>query len=213
VIGAWVSKRVVRSPGRGKAGRRPSISTPRRSKCAAGGTLTLALGAAAEQWARKIASPPTLGKKLGIAPGQRVSVVGRADPAFEAELGRLGAELVSPRSKADLVFLRAEAPSDLAGLAALRRRIEPAGAIWVVRTKGKDASVKEAEVRQAARAAGLVDVKVAAVSDTLTADKLVVPIAEREPAAPVRANERRAGKAAAQREPAAAPKKKRRVSA
>jgi hypothetical protein len=175
----------------------------------ADGTMTLGLGAAAEQWARKIAAPPSRGKKLGIQPGQRVSWVGLSDPAFEAELTALGAELVSARSSADLVFLRADAAGDLAVLAGLRRRIEPDGAVWVVRTKGKGASLGEGDVRAAARAAGLVDVKVAAFSETLTADKFVIPVAERPrtakaPSAP--ATKRRAGKAA-KTKPVAASKK------
>jgi hypothetical protein len=131
----------------------------------AGGTLKLALGVAAEQWARKIAAPPSRSKKLGIAPGQRVGMVGVGDAAFEAEVTALGAELVSAPEKADLIFLWASAPADLARLAALRRRIAPDGAVWLVRLKGKAALVKEGEVRDAARAAGLVAVKVAAFSE------------------------------------------------
>jgi Protein of unknown function (DUF3052) len=144
------------------------------------GTLTLELGPQAEQWARKIATPPSRGKKLGVARGQRVGLLGLEDAAFEAEVLALGAELVSAGARADLLFLRAEDGSALANLAALRRRIEPDGAIWIVRRKGKAAPVKEGQVREAARGAGLVDVKVAAFSDLLTADKFVVPVAERQ---------------------------------
>jgi hypothetical protein len=143
------------------------------------GTLTLELGAAAELWARKIAAPPTRCKKLGIQPGVRVSRVGLVDAAFEAELVATGAELVGTRAKADVVLLQVDAPGDLAGLITAKTRINPDGAIWVIRTKGKAATVAEAEVRQAARAAGLVDVKVAAFSETLSADKLVIPAAHR----------------------------------
>jgi hypothetical protein len=180
------------------------------------GTLVLALGEAAELWARKIAAPPSRSQKLGIAPGQRVSVIGLDDAAFDAELRSAGVERVGPRSKVDLVFFHAEAQGDLSALAALRGRIAPDGGIWVVRTKGKAAPVKEAMVRSAAHAAGLVDVKVAAFSDTLTADKLVIPVAERPrpaSAAAVRAKKSRAGNPAAKPK-AALPgtKKARRVS-
>jgi hypothetical protein len=179
------------------------------------GPLTLALGAAAELWARKIAAPPTRGKKLGIEPGVRVSLVGLVDAAFEAELVALGAELVSPRAKADIVLLQVEAPSGLAGLALAKARIEPDGAIWVIRTKGKAATVAEAEVRDAARAAGLVDVKVAAFSATLSADKLVIPAAQRPAAAAprVRAKKGAAGKRAGKRKLPAGSKNKRRSTA
>ena len=48
------------------------------------------------------------------------------------------------------------------------------GAIWSIRPKGV-AEVSEAAVRAAALAAGLVDVKVARVSATHTAEKFVLP--------------------------------------
>ena len=48
-----------------------------------------------------------------------------------------------------------------------------------LRRKGAGAAVSEGDVRGAARAAGLTDVKVAAFSDERTADKFVVPVAAR----------------------------------
>jgi hypothetical protein len=184
----------------------------------ADGTLALGLGTDAELWARKISAPPTRGKKLGIKPGLRVSLVGSSDAAFEAELVADGAELVSTRAKADIVVLHVDAPGGLAGLAAAKARIEPGGAIWVVRTKGKAAKVSESEVRDAARSAGLVDVKVAAFSDTSSADKLVIPVAQRPDAPPARAKTAGAARALAgkhkpvARSKATAAKAKRRAS-
>jgi hypothetical protein len=143
------------------------------------GTLSLALGEASEKWARKISSPPTRAKKLGLAPGVRVSLVALEDAELERELAEAGARRVSSRAGADLVFLGVEAAADLERLPALRARIEPDGALWVVRPKGKAAAVKEADVRQRARQAGLVDVKVVAFSATHSADKFVIPARER----------------------------------
>jgi len=84
--------------------------------------------------------------------------------------------LGQPAPDTDLVFLAADSTAELAGLANLRTRIKPAGAIWVVHTKGKGAAFKDVDVFAAAKQAGLVDVKVAAFSTTHTAEKLVVPV-------------------------------------
>jgi hypothetical protein len=151
------------------------------------GRLTLVLGPAVAAWARKIQAPPSRLAKLGVRAEQRVSLLGLEDAAFRAELEAAGAQLVAARAKADSIFLAVKTPAELERLGGLRDRIEPDGAIWVVRAKGKAASVKENEVREAARAAGLVDVKVAAFSETHTADKLVIPVAARSAPADERA--------------------------
>lgn len=143
------------------------------------GTLVLALGEAASAWAAKIVSRPSRARKLGLAAGQRVCIIGVTDAALEAELLAAGADKVTDQAGADVVFYAVAAPRDLERLSALRSRIEPDGAIWVVRTKGKRATVKEADLMSAARAAGLVDIKVVAFSETQSADKLVIPVAER----------------------------------
>jgi len=143
------------------------------------GRLTLVLGAAVPAWARKVQAPPSRLTKLGVGADQRVSLIGLAEPLFRAELAAAGVRLRA-RGKADTIFFGVEAPAELERLSELRERIEPDGAVWVVRVKGKAASVKENEVREAARAAGLVDVKVAAFSATHTAEKLVVPVAARQ---------------------------------
>ena len=54
----------------------------------------------------------------------------------------------------------------------------PAGAIWVVWPKGRK-ELREDDVRNAAKAQGLVDIKVMSFSETLSALKLVIPVAER----------------------------------
>jgi hypothetical protein len=40
------------------------------------GELALELGPAAAKWAAKITSPPSLMKKLGVKPEQRISLIG-----------------------------------------------------------------------------------------------------------------------------------------
>ena len=63
-------------------------------------------------------------------------------------------------------------------LARLKKLLQPAGAVWVIRPKGTSA-IMDVDVIAAGKAAGLADVKVAAFSPTHTAEKLVIPVALR----------------------------------
>lgn len=144
------------------------------------GVAAFQLGPAAERWAERIRSPKSLIEKLGIKPGARVAVLGVTDPTFWTQL-RARTEDISmtrPRPGSDVVFLQVKAPRDLGRLGPLQRRIKPEGAIWVVAPKGASA-VREADVLAGGKAAGLVDVKVAAFSPTHTAHKFVIPVAGR----------------------------------
>jgi hypothetical protein len=150
-----------------------------------GGTLRLQLGAAAAaRWADKIRHPPSRLDKLGVKPTSRAAIVGALDDAFLDELTARAAAVTpgAPGSLVDLVFFAVSKRTDLARVRSLVRMIEPDGAIWIVRPKGS-VVVGEQDVRAAGRAAGLVDVKVAAFSATHTADKYVIPVGERRRAA------------------------------
>jgi len=155
-----------------------------------GGTLTLALGAApATRWAEKIRRPPSRIDKLGVKPTSRAAVVGELDPSFLAELTARAAAVTRgpPGAAVDLIFYAVGVGADLGRVRALARRLEPDGALWIVRPKGRagaDEGVGEAEVRAAGRGAGLVDVKVAAFSATHTADKFVIPLGARRAVKP-----------------------------
>lgn len=146
-----------------------------------GELLVLQLGTAAERWRSKIKNPKGLLDKLGVKPGDtRVTLINYHDHAFEAELlTRVDKLYKKPIAGAELVFLRVNTAKDLGRLIALRKLLASDGALWVLREKGKAAIVSEAQVREAARAAGFTDVKVVAFSDALTADKYVIPVAER----------------------------------
>jgi hypothetical protein len=148
-----------------------------------GGTLRLALGAEAARWADKIRNPPGRLDKLGVKAGMAVALAGgRGDAeseAFSEELAARGAHVVKKSGDADLVFAVVDTQADLKAVAKVIAGLRPDAGLWVLRKKGKHAVVGEAAVRSAARAAGLVDVKVAAFSDTRTADKFVVPAAKR----------------------------------
>jgi hypothetical protein len=111
----------------------------------------------------------------------RVGLVGLDDPALIADIEACGATLErnARATGLDLVFFGARAPADLARLGALGARIQPDGAIWLVRAKGRGAPIGESESMAAARRAGLVDVKVVSYSDTQSAEKYVIPLATR----------------------------------
>jgi hypothetical protein len=150
-----------------------------------GGTATVELGAAAEKWALKIRYPKSVLDKLGVKPDSRVAVLGIEDVAFLKDLrarvagrGLCSAGLQASNSALDFVFFGVDSQSPLSKLASLRKRIQPAGAIWVVWPKGQ-AHIKEDHVRAAAKPWGLVDVKVVSFSDSLSALKLVIPLANR----------------------------------
>jgi hypothetical protein len=145
------------------------------------GDVAFELGDQAASWARRIENPPGRLDKLGVKPGMKVSVVGTLDPEFLDEL-RARVEDVSegrPRAASDLLFFVPRSAADLDRLAVLKKSLQPAGALWVVRAKGPAAAITEAAVMAAGKAAGLVDTKVVAFSATHTAERLVIPVARR----------------------------------
>lgn len=119
--------------------------------------------------------------KLGIKPGMRVAILGVDDPAIRPLVAERTTDLTEgwPEPDTDVVLLAADAPPDLAPLAELATRIRPNGAIWVVSRKGRSATLRDVEVIDAARDAGLVDNKVASFSATHTALRLVIPLDRR----------------------------------
>jgi hypothetical protein len=146
---------------------------------AAGGVLRLEfaegpalfeLGAAAGKWARKILHPPTRLEKLGVKPGLAIAVGGELELEFLREIG----EVAGAKTKVDLLFLAAQRTADLARIAKLKARLKPRGALWVVYPKGVTA-IREIEVIEAGRAAGLKDNKVASFSSTHTALRFAWP--------------------------------------
>ena len=131
----------------------------------AGGPAELELGKAAEKWAEKIVHPPSRLDKLGVKAGTTVRLLGEFDPDFVAELCGSGA--VVSGGPADIVFLATAKSADLGKIPQVE-----GGALWVIYPKGI-AAIREIEVIQAGRAAGLKDVKVARFSETHTGLKFV----------------------------------------
>jgi hypothetical protein len=110
----------------------------------------------------------------------RVGLIGFRDVGFEAELASRGARLeLEPRSGLDLLFYFAPDGTSLLALGELAQLIQDAGAIWVVRVKGPGLKVREVDIIEAGKAAGLIDNKIASFSDAYAAMRLVVPLKRR----------------------------------
>jgi hypothetical protein len=144
----------------------------------AGGPAEFELGKAAEKWREKILHPPSRPDKLGLKPGMAVRLVGEFASDFLEELRSRNAALAEGPAKVDLVFFAAVQSSDLRKVPTLAAGMKPGGAIWVVYPKGV-AAIREIEVLNAGRDAGLKDVKVASFSPAHTALKFVVPLEKR----------------------------------
>jgi hypothetical protein len=119
--------------------------------------------------------------KLGVKPGAKVAIVNVADDSFIALLRTRTQDIVEgkPSAPCDLVFLGADTPQDLKRIEDLKTWIEPNGAIWVIRTKGGRAPLRDTDLIAAGLAAGLVDNKIASFSDTQGAMRLVFRIRDR----------------------------------
>ena len=119
--------------------------------------------------------------KLGVKPGVRVALVGLEDEAFEAALRDRTHDITrgDPLPDTHVVVFAADSREALGRLPALRERIVPNGAIWVVSRKGRAATIRDVDVIDAARAAALVDNKVASFDETRTSLRLVIPVALR----------------------------------
>jgi hypothetical protein len=144
------------------------------------GTASFDLGTAAAKWAEKIQHPPSRLKKLGATPDWRVSAIGVDDEAFLKELEGAVAQLSVGRvlKGSDAIFYGVTSTAELSRLETLKASLKPNGAIWIVRPKGRP-EISERATMAAGKAAGLVDVKVLGFSPTHTAEKFVIPVAQR----------------------------------
>jgi hypothetical protein len=119
--------------------------------------------------------------KLGIKDGHDVLLLGiEDDAAFMSELRERGARTrTSGRQPADVIVATFHHRDDLRRLAPLVARLQADGMLWTLRPKGSK-DLTEQEMMRAGQSAGLVDVKVVSFSETLTAEKFVVPVARRD---------------------------------
>ena len=124
--------------------------------------------------------PRELIDKLGITAEMRVALLGVTDLALVAAV-RSRAAWVSddePDAEADAIIYEVEQVTDLDRLARLRDALPPYGMLWVLWPKG-GTSLRHAEVQRAGLDAGLVDVKVASVSERLSGLKFVFRLSDR----------------------------------
>ena len=118
-------------------------------------------------------------KKLGIAEGQRVVLLGAPD-RFEDELAPLPPIALSRalRGTADVVVLFVTRRAELARRTpAIRARLAPAGGYWVAWPKKASkvpTDVTEDTIREIALPLGLVDNKVCAIDDVWSGLRLVI---------------------------------------
>lgn len=152
-----------------------------------GTLMEFQVGPNVDRLAKKIRKPATRIEKLGIKAELSVAVVGPLDKAFLTELRQAVPKFKDglPTKAVDVLLWSVKSASDLEDAARLAGHITPTGGLWMIYRKGKR-DPSEDDVLAAGRGAGLKDIKVARFSETHTALKFVVPLADRDPAEPQR---------------------------
>jgi hypothetical protein len=146
-------------------------------------TVVLTLGAdAAAKWAKKIQEPPKqLIDKLDVKPTAKVWLFGVDDETLIAQVNARAEKTTSGSSASacDVVFVGVENDKQLDRIDRATRAMKDDGAIWVVHPKGAT-GVADTTIFDRAKTLGLTYTKVARVSETHTAEKLVRPVATRK---------------------------------
>lgn len=141
-----------------------------------------------------------LPKKLGIAIGHRVALLG-APEGFGATLGALPEGVVTATRLAggapfDVVVAFFSSRAELARrFGALATRLRPTGGLWIAwpkKASGVATDLTEDVVRAIALDARLVDNKVCAIDATWSGLRCVIRVADRPKVAPARASTPRA---------------------
>jgi hypothetical protein len=146
---------------------------------ATSGEYIFDLGEAAYAWEKTLLNPKSLVDKLGIKDSHSVLLVEVTDNDLIAMIrNRAGSVTAVQGGAFDVVMLQIHSPAELARISELKSAIHDDGMIWAITPK-KTPGLIDVDVIETAKAAGLVDIKVARISDTLTAWKLVVPKALR----------------------------------
>ena len=146
-------------------------------------TIVMTLGAdAAAKWAKKIQEPPKrLIDKLDVKPTAKVWLFAIDDETLIAQATERAAETVrgASASDCDVVFVGVANDKQLDRIDRALKAMKDDGAVWVVHPKGA-AGVVDTTIFAPAKTLGLTYTKVARVSDTHTAEKLVRPVASRK---------------------------------
>ncbi len=143
-----------------------------------GGEFALDLGPKAAVWADKLRNPKSVVDKIGVTSGMPVALLGDADPLWVAQLEAAGARIVNDTLDAAMTFWCIDALADLAELPAVAANIGDKSALWIIAPKGRR-DLKDYDIIDAGRAAGLSDSKVVGFSPTHTALKFIVPLNRR----------------------------------
>ncbi len=124
----------------------------------------------AARWAEAILNPPGRLDKLGVKAGQKLAILNLDESGFETELcGRAPPVGPAHRNDLDMLFYGADSQAELDAIPDLIPMLGERGALWIASLKGKAATLKDVQVMAAAKAHGLVDNKVCALSETRTA--------------------------------------------
>jgi hypothetical protein len=126
-----------------------------------------------------------LAKKLGIKDDFRVALL-RVPDEVRSELRDAFAKcriVRQPRGPLDFIFLFVKSASQLKReLTTTAKTLAPAGMLWIAwpkKSSGVTTDLTETVVRDRGIAAGLVDVKVCAVTDVWSGLKFVIPVKNR----------------------------------
>jgi putative ribosome biogenesis GTPase RsgA len=135
----------------------------------------------AAAWRKRLEEPPKkLIDKLDVKPDMKVWLFRVSNDALCAQVAERTHNVVrgTAASNCDVVFVGVDTSAQLDRIDRALAAIGDRGAIWVVHPKGAD-GVADTVIFAKATALGLTYTKVARISDTLTAEKLVRPLASR----------------------------------
>jgi hypothetical protein len=141
-------------------------------------TVSLRLGAdAAAKWKTKIEDPPKrLIDKLDVKPGTKVWLFDVDDETLIAQVAERTDKVSrgSSASGCDVVFVDVNSEKELSRIGKAIDATHGSGFVWVLHRKGPT-GVADTKIFATARTLGLVYTKVARVSETDTAEKLMRP--------------------------------------
>jgi len=125
-----------------------------------------------------------LPKKLGIKPGLRVCLMDApAEVRAELRVELAGCEMSDGKPPLDFAMLFSKSKTSLRkGFKGVSKRLAPAGMLWVSwpkKSSGVATDLDENVVREIGLAAGLVDVKVCAVTEVWSGLKFVRRVKDR----------------------------------
>jgi len=145
-------------------------------------TVRLTLGEpAAAKWEQKLnEAPKRLIDKLDVKPNAKVWLIDVASPELEAQLAERTSDISRGKTArdCDVIFVGVEREAHLARIERAVNAIVDNGAIWVIHPKGQE-GVADTTIFGKAKSLNLAYTKVARVSNTHTAEKLVRPRAAR----------------------------------